>query len=118
MKLVQVVSDYIRRSLLTTRGDIVVRGAAQPERLAAGALNYVLISHGAGLQLTWSTIPTPLTTQGDIIVRGATAPERYAAGLDGRILTAQGVGAAPVWEAPALVNTARPAFLPIYPPPN
>lgn len=32
MDITTPVTDYIRRSLLTTQGDIIVRGAAQPER--------------------------------------------------------------------------------------
>lgn len=48
MRLVQVVTDYIKRSVLTTKGDLVVRGAAIPERLAAGALGNILTSQGAG----------------------------------------------------------------------
>lgn len=45
----QVITDYIRRSILTTRGDLVVRGVALPERLAAGVLNSVLKGQGAGV---------------------------------------------------------------------
>jgi len=48
MRLVQVISDYIRRSILTIQGDLVVRGAAQPERLASGAANTLLTGQGAG----------------------------------------------------------------------
>jgi len=48
MRIVQVISDYIRRSILTTQGDLVVRGAAVPERLAAGAAGTLLTGQGAG----------------------------------------------------------------------
>lgn len=48
MRIMQVVTDYIRRSILTTQGDFVVRGAAQPERLAAVAIGQVLKSAGVG----------------------------------------------------------------------
>lgn len=48
MRLVQVISDYIRRSILTTQGDLVVRGATIPERLVAGAVNTFLTGQGAG----------------------------------------------------------------------
>jgi len=49
MRLVQVISDYIRRSILTTQGDLVVRGAALPERLAAGAAGTYLMGQGVGV---------------------------------------------------------------------
>jgi len=48
MRLVQVISDYIRRSILTMKGDMVMRGASQPERLAAGVLKTFLAGRGAG----------------------------------------------------------------------
>lgn len=48
MRLVQVITDYIRRSILTTQGDLVVRGAAQPQRLAAGIIGTILRGKGAG----------------------------------------------------------------------
>lgn len=48
MKIVQVVTDYIRRSILTTKGDLAVRGDSVPERLAAGAVNQILRGQGAG----------------------------------------------------------------------
>lgn len=48
MRLVQVITDYIRRSILTMRGDFVVRGDAQPERFPAGLLNTFLAGQGAG----------------------------------------------------------------------
>lgn len=41
-----VASAYIKRSLLTTRGDIITRGAAAPQRLALGASGRVLKSDG------------------------------------------------------------------------
>ena len=48
MRLVQVITDYIRRSILLTMGDLVVRGVGQPERLAAGVAGTVLTSQGVG----------------------------------------------------------------------
>lgn len=53
MRLVQVISDYIRRSLLTTQGDLVVRGATGPVRLQAGTAGYFLRSQGPGSDLIW-----------------------------------------------------------------
>jgi len=53
MRLVQVITDYIRRSILTTQGDLVVRGVSQPERLAAGLLKTFLAGQGAGEIPAW-----------------------------------------------------------------
>jgi hypothetical protein len=39
--------------IFTTQGDLVLRGAANPERLAAGANNHVLTSNGAGTTPSW-----------------------------------------------------------------
>jgi len=48
MKLTAPVTDYIRASVLTTHGDIVERGAADPERLAAAAEDLYFKAQGAG----------------------------------------------------------------------
>lgn len=53
MQIRPVISDYIRRSLLTTQGDMVVCGAAQPERYAAGADGLILTAQGAGVAPIW-----------------------------------------------------------------
>lgn len=54
MKIMQVITDYITKTLLTTRGDLVVRGAAVPERLAAGAVGTYLKGDGAGAKPVWA----------------------------------------------------------------
>ena len=53
MKIMQIITDYITQSLLTTQGDMVVRGAAIPERLAAVAEGQVLKSAGVGAKPAW-----------------------------------------------------------------
>ena len=53
MQIRPTISDYIRRSLLTTQGDLVVRGAAVPERLVAGADGKILTAQGAGVAPIW-----------------------------------------------------------------
>jgi len=53
MKIMQTITDYIMKSILTTHGDLVVRGAALPERLAAVALGQVLKSAGVGAKPAW-----------------------------------------------------------------
>lgn len=67
MRLMQVITDYIRRSILTTRGDLVVRGVALPERLAAGLLNTVLKGRGAGVLPAYLT-PSIADIPQDIVV--------------------------------------------------
>lgn len=53
MHIMQVITDYIRRSLLTTQGDLIVRGASLPERLAAVAVGQVFKSAGVGATPAW-----------------------------------------------------------------
>lgn len=56
MQINQIITDYIRRSLLTTAGDLIVRGAAEPERLAGGAAGTVLVGQGAGVKPQYAGI--------------------------------------------------------------
>lgn len=56
MRLSQVLTDYIRRSILTIRGDIAIRGDSHPERLAAGAENTYLRGNGVGLLPSYEVI--------------------------------------------------------------
>jgi len=42
------VTDYIPASILTTRGDIAVRGISIPQRLATTFAGYMLMCQGAG----------------------------------------------------------------------
>lgn len=44
------------------RGDIVFRGAAAWQRLAAGADGRVLVTHGAGADPTWEALPSSAVT--------------------------------------------------------
>ena len=54
------ITGAIQSSLLTTRGDIITRGASAPQRLALGASSYVLTSDGT--DAVWSA-PTTGATQ-------------------------------------------------------
>ena len=54
------ITGAIQSSLLTTRGDIITRGASAPQRLALGASSYVLTSNGT--DAVWSA-PTSGATQ-------------------------------------------------------
>lgn len=49
-------SDYIANALLTTRGDLIRRGAAAPERVALGSTDQVLKSDGT--DAVWGTVAT------------------------------------------------------------
>lgn len=70
-------------ALLTTRGDLIVRGNGSPPvaRLPIGAAGTLLRSDGT--DAAWATVETALATlltaRGQIIRRGASAPEALAA---------------------------------------
>lgn len=53
MDIEQIITDYIQRSILTTLGDLVVRGVALPERLPGVAVGQVLKSGGVGALPAW-----------------------------------------------------------------
>lgn len=53
MRLISTVTDYIKGSLLTTKGDIVKRGATANTRLPLGAANQVLAVNVAGNDLEY-----------------------------------------------------------------
>lgn len=76
MRVYSPVTDYIRRSLISTTGDLVVRGAAIPERLPAGADGTFFKGKGAGV------IPAYEVLDGD----------------HNNILRAKGAGVNPVFE--------------------
>jgi len=48
MQITYPITDYIKQSILTTKGDLVVEGVTVPERLAGAALDLYLKSQGAG----------------------------------------------------------------------
>ena len=48
------VTDYIPASILTTQGDMVVRGAANPGRMASAAMWQILRSRGVGVTPNWA----------------------------------------------------------------
>ncbi len=95
MRVTAPVTDYIRRSILTTRGDLAVRGAVVPERLPAGADKTYFQGKGAGVIPAYDNQMPPLTTQGDVLVRGAAVPERLPPAVDGQALTSFGAGVNP-----------------------
>lgn len=58
MNIMQVITDYMAKSILTTAGDMLIRGAAVPERLAGGALTSVLKGQGAGVKPAFDLMPS------------------------------------------------------------
>ena len=50
MQINQIITDYVTRTLLTTAGDMIVRGAAAPERLAGGITGTCLVGKGLGVK--------------------------------------------------------------------
>lgn len=91
-------TQYLLRALLTTKGDIIVRDASGPQRLAAGATGQVLAVDPAeptGLKYVpqvsgGSGIPgSTITAKGDLIVGTAAATyTALAAGAVGQVVMA------------------------------
>jgi len=92
MRLFQVVWDYIAGSILTTKGDIVKRGAAVNARLPVGTSKKVLGVNAAGDDLEYRTGIDVATTKGDIIKRGAAACARLAVGAAKKALRVNAAG--------------------------
>lgn len=95
--LSKFIAGFIRNLLLTTPGDIIVRGATVPERFAAGAVGTIIKGQGAGVVPAWGQVGG-VTTQGDLIVRGAAVPERLAAGAVGTVIKGLGAGVIPAYQ--------------------
>ena len=76
--------------LLTAKGDIIVRGAAAPARLAVGTNGQVIVADDTQpLGVRWAADgpASPLTTKGDVLGFAA-APDRIPVGADGQVLAA------------------------------
>ena len=118
--IISSAESGIPETLLTTRGDVIRRGASQAERLAIGSTSEVLISDGTDItsgqivnasvddsaaiavsKLVNTYLPeTLLTTRGDILTRSAANPVRLAAGDQSQLLQ---MGADdPAWSDPGL----------------
>lgn len=90
--------------VLTTRGDIITRGASAEQRLAVGAAHTLLKSDGT--DPSWSTLSALIDgaiggTQGDVLYRGAATWAALAAGTSGKFLKTQGAAANPMWDTPS-----------------
>lgn len=93
----------VLRDVLTTRGDLVRRGATGEERVALGATSSVLKSDGT--DAVWTTLTALLDTlfssaQGAILFRGSSAWQALAPGTSGKFLKTQGAAADVVWDTP------------------
>lgn len=107
---------------VAVQGEIIHRGAADWETLGVGAANDVLISGGAGADVSWGppaapgahalattgphNAPLPLIdlevgVQGEVIHRGAADWEALAVGAAGEALLSGGAAADVSWGAPA-----------------
>lgn len=94
----------LAEALLTTRGDIITRGASAAQRLAVGGANTVLRSDGtdpAWGKVTGAHIALGSDAQGDVMYYNGSAWARLAAGTSGYVLKTQGAGANPIWDAAA-----------------
>lgn len=90
--------------VLTTRGDLLIRGASAEGRLAVGGANTLLKSDGT--DPSWSTLTALLdalfsSTQGAVLYRGAGAWAALGPGTSGHFLKTQGAGANPTWDSAA-----------------
>lgn len=88
------------RDVLTTRGDLLVRGASAEDRLAIGAANRILKSDGT--DPSWTTLTLMLdtlgSTRGQLLRRGAASWEVVSLGVSGKYLYSDGTDA--IWSDP------------------
>ncbi|RLG24079.1 hypothetical protein DRN85_08250 [Methanosarcinales archaeon] len=105
---------YILRSLLTTKGDMIVRGDYGPERLPAGAYGDTLVAVGSGEKPFWYSSSSLLKVNlMDSIFEneiGALATQtqvgqdadvgKVSNGTAGQYLKCNGAGNIPSWDAP------------------
>lgn len=85
------------------QGDIIYRGAANWDNLAAGTAGKYLKTQGAAANPTWdnllvSSLSTPGQTTGDILTYGVAAWERKGPGSANYYLMSNGAGAALTYE--------------------
>lgn len=92
----------ILQTLLTTPGDLVVRGASVAGRLAKGTQNYYLKQGATYPEWAEDLIAALLTTRGDMLYEGASGVARLAKGTSGYFLQ---IGANdPVWASISLLT--------------
>lgn len=95
-------------NILTTRGDLMYRGANYPSRLAKGSANTIL-AMGAD-DPTWITVANALAvignTQGQILYRDGSGWTVLSAGTSGYVLKTGGAGANPSWASVSSILAA------------
>ena len=103
---------YILRSLLTTKGDMIVRGDYGPERLASGADGDVLKGVGAGSKPIWYSSSELLEINlvdsifsdevGALVTQTASGYNvgKISNGSAGQYLKCNGAGSIPSWDDP------------------
>lgn len=95
MKIMQVVTDYIKASLLTTKGDIIKHNGVSPKKLGIGTASQLLRVNALADDLEYFTdVPELdiLTTKGDLVKQGSAAiPQRFGIGTAGQIIRVNAV---------------------------
>lgn len=89
---------------MTTRGDMIYRGAAGTTRLAVGSTDKILASDGT--DPVWRTLSAEIdaaigSTRGAILYRGASGWAKLDPGTSGDFLKTAGAGADPLWASVA-----------------
>ncbi len=103
---------YILRSLLTTKGDMIVRGDYGPERLPAGAYGDTLVAIGSGEKPFWYSSSELLEVNlvdsifynevGALVTQTASGYNvgKVSNGTAGQYLKCNGAGNIPSWDVP------------------
>ena len=103
---------YILRSLLTTKGDMIVRGDYGPERFPAGAYGDTMVAVGSGEKPIWYSSSELLKVNlvdsifynevGALVTQTASGYNvgKIPNGLDGQYLRCRGEGKIPLWDVP------------------
>lgn len=98
------VSSVPTGVIVTTRGDLLTRGASALSRLAIGTANTVLKTDGT--DPSWGKVAGTMIrmgsdAQGDVYYFNGTDVARLGAGTSGQFLKTNGAGANPAWASAA-----------------
>lgn len=105
MRVGQPITDYIQKSILTDEGDIVVRGALNPQRVGVSLVGRVLSVQSGSPKVFWANMFNTISKTGDLLIRGSVAPERKAAGALGTYFKGTGLETMPMYEKVHLADT-------------
>ena len=106
--------QYLATGVLTTQGDLLYRGAANPERLAIGTSGQLLRTSAGGIPEWWTATAAGVgavaislfSANGDMVYRnGAGTVVRLPIGTAGQVLRVSS-GLLPEWAAPTVPWTA------------